>query len=85
MDTKNFENYSFTDKDVEDMVLVELPQWKKACDDPSFDGILFHPDAFGYSFKEMILLAMALKYATNAGKMVRTGTMKKVRKVDERG
>jgi hypothetical protein len=47
-----------------------LPNWKRACDQSDVDVVLFSQSAFGNSSMEMLLLAVAIKYAGIAGKKV---------------
>jgi len=69
MDTEHLENnpflsHKFTDENIADIVTEELPNWKKACDSAEADQVIFHPDAYGYSVRELLLMALAVKYAT---------------------
>jgi hypothetical protein len=56
--------HKFTDDDIAATVSDEMPQWKKACDSSEADQVIFHPDAYGYTVKELLLMAFAIKYAT---------------------
>ncbi len=67
---KAFTSYKFTDKEIIDTVDQELPEWKKACDSSEADTVMFHPDAFGYTAQEMLLMATAIKYAISKGKAI---------------
>jgi len=47
-----------------------LPEWKEACDSEGEATVMFHPDAFGYTAQEMLLLATAIKYVVSKGKTI---------------
>lgn len=59
---------TFTDAEIETFVSEELPKWKKECDANENGNLSFHQSAFGNSIKELLLLAIAIKYAKRSGK-----------------
>jgi len=63
--------HNFTDQEISYILTENLPEWKKGCDNSQMEGLLFHPDAFGYSAREIILIGLALKYAALKGKEIR--------------
>ena len=63
-------NLVFTNEEIESFVEQDLPKWKEECDAPS-KGTLFISQAdFGGSVKELLLLALAIKYARKSRKEV---------------
>lgn len=60
----------FTDAEVEKIVSHELPKWKEACDAGGEGKLAFSRSVFGDSIKELLLLALAIKYARRSGKAV---------------
>jgi len=71
MDISNWEKAeNITAAEVEAIVNEELPQWKKACENAVAEIVIFHQDAFGNSFKELLLMAITIKYARLKGKSV---------------
>ncbi len=71
-DSKNkLSRHVFTEEEISFVIKTELPEWEKGCDDISIQGMLMHSGAFGYSTSELLLSALAIKYATGKGKEVR--------------
>jgi hypothetical protein len=48
----------------------QLPHWRAACDHAGADTVYLNQRAFGLSDKELLLLAVAIKYAGIAKKNV---------------
>lgn len=63
------QEHRLTDEQIEEIISKELPEWKKGCDS-DIQGVVLHQDAFGYSTKELILQALAIKYAKQKGKEI---------------
>ena len=59
-----FFSHEFTQKDIADIVAAEMPQWKIGCDNPETEQVTFYPDAFRCSVKDLLVMALAIKYAT---------------------
>jgi hypothetical protein len=57
-------SHEFTEKDITDIVAAEMSQWKIACDSLEVDKVTFYPDAFRCSVKDLLVMALAIKYAT---------------------
>jgi hypothetical protein len=56
--------HEFAEKDIADIVAAEMPQWKIMCDSLEVDKLTFYPDAFRCSVKDLLVMALAIKYAT---------------------
>jgi hypothetical protein len=71
MDKQRFDNdntffgHKFTDQDLVDFVTRDMPQWKKVCDSSETDQVSFRSDEFENSVKGWLLMALAIKYATD--------------------
>jgi hypothetical protein len=59
-----FFSHEFNEKDVANIVAAEMPQWKISCDSPETDQVTFYSDAFKCSVKDLLVMALAIKYAT---------------------
>lgn len=59
-----------SDEEVRAIVKEQIPQWKAACENAGAEAILLAQDAFGHSFEETMLLAIAIRYADMTGKTV---------------
>lgn len=59
-----------SDEEVRAIVEEQMPQWKAACENAGAEAILLTQDAFGHSFEETMLLAIAIRYADMTGKTV---------------
>jgi hypothetical protein len=64
------EDYRFSDKEIAEIVGRELPEWKQMCDRTDGEVVLFHQDAFGQSVKELLLMALGIKYARQTQKEI---------------
>ena len=60
----------FTDAEVEKIVSQELPKWKEECDAGGESKLAFSQSVFGDSIKELLLIALAIKYAKRSGKEI---------------
>ena len=61
---------TFTLLQLAQIVETRLPGWTKACASPKANAIVLHELAFGLTGDELFLLACAIKYAANRGKIV---------------
>lgn len=59
-----------TDETIESIVANELPAWKKSCDNADADNVIFDQSAFSNSTEELLLMAIAIKYAKLKGKTI---------------
>lgn len=62
-----------SDADIDHIIEDELPEWKKLCSGTTAVTILLHHSAFDQSVDDLLLMAVAIKYACLAGKEVRVG------------
>jgi hypothetical protein len=68
---KNYQNLnSFLDEAVIRVIIEHLPAWKAACDNSAADTVILQQRAFGNSKDELVLLALAIRYAGIAHKNV---------------
>ena len=71
IDLSNMLNHLvFTNEEIESFVEQDLPKWKEKCDAPGKDTLFISQADFGGSVKELLLLALAIKYARKSGKEV---------------
>lgn len=68
---ETIQDHNFSDNEITEIISKELPTWKEACDKSTADAALFHQDAFGRSTKELLLMALAIKYAKVKGKHIK--------------
>ena len=62
-----------SDADIIRIVTDRLPHWKVACDNGKADMVILQQRAFGRSDDELLLLALAIKYAGIAKRDVMIG------------
>jgi hypothetical protein len=53
----------FSDEAVIRIITEQLPAWKAACGNSTADTVLLQQRAFGNSKSELLLLALAVRYA----------------------
>jgi len=61
---------SFSHEEIAKILAEQMPGWKAACENPGAEVVLLTQAAFGYSLEEIVLLAVAVKYAGTFGKTV---------------
>jgi hypothetical protein len=61
---------TISESEIRRIVDQQLPHWRAACDHVGADTVYLNQRAFGLSDKELLLLAVAIKYAGIAKKNV---------------
>ena len=63
-------DHKFTDEEIVSIMQKEMPEWITACSHADTDHVIFDQLAFGNSTEELLLMAIAIKYAKLQGKAV---------------
>jgi len=61
---------ALTDEAIVQIITNKLPAWKTACEHADADHVIFDQLAFGNTTDELLLMAIAIKYAKLKGKGV---------------
>ena len=70
-DTKLSPGDTLTEEAISTIVKNKLPAWKKACDAEDVEFVTFNQFQFGTTTDELLLMAIAIKYANLKGKEVK--------------
>jgi hypothetical protein len=63
-------DHKFTDEEIVSIIQKEMPGWITACSRADADHVISDQLAFGNSTEELLLMAIAIKYAKLQGKAV---------------
>ena len=61
---------TLTDEAIVKIITNKLPSWKSACEHAGADHVIFDQFAFGNTTDDLLLMAIAIKYAKLKGKSV---------------